>query len=633
MSYCSYGFILKISAAACLFPAFTALAEQREATEVMVVTASQRALPRSSIGSAITVITADDIQRRGGIYAADMLRQVPGFALSRSGTFGTVTNARVRGAEGNHTQVLIDGIEANDPSTDSAFNFGSLTLDNVERIEIIRGPQSALSGSDAIGAVVHIITRRGQGAFSLRGNIEGGAFDTVKTSIGSAAGNEYINYNINAEVLSTNGINVARTGTEDDGHHNRTYDLKLGIDPSDILNLDFIVRHVNTDTDTDPQPFPSPVITDAPGNKTIIERTYLKGGLGLSLLDGRWQHGLSVASTGTRNQFESSNFGRSFNNGRRVKYAYKSNFNFDTPGIHTSRHASFLFEYQDETARGSFVGGRSRVGFISRSYAGEYHTGLYDLLFVTAGIRFDDNEFFDNAATYRVASAYKFRASDMRLHASYGKGIKNPTISELFGNFPTFSGNPDLQPESSIGWDAGIEMVWMDGRLLVDTTYFNNAITDQITGFVFSGGNTVANNSSTNHIYGLETTLDYVWNPRLTLSGVYTYTDANDQELIRRARHIASFNLNYSFLDNRANINLGVHYNGEQEDYIFGNRRTRTTLDDFTLVNVNASYRINNAVSVYARVENIFDDDYEEVYSYRAPGIGGFAGIKLNLNP
>lgn len=601
-----------------------------EAAEIIVVTAAQLGLPKSAIGSTVTVITAEDIQKRGLIYAGDILRQVPGVAVSRSGTWGTVTNIRVRGAEANHTQVLIDGIEVNDPAIDSAFNLGSLTLDNMERIEIIRGPQSALSGSDAIGAVVNFITRKGRGAGSLSGSVEVGGRDTLKAAIGGNFANDYFNYNINAEVLGTDGFNIARGAGEDDGHDNRSYDLNLGVTPFEALHLELVARHVDSDTDTDPQP--SSRVVDGAGDGTLVDQTYWSTRMQWSLLDNRWRHRFQADTTETRNGFRSAAFGFSSTRGRREKYAYQTGFSFATPAL--SHNPSFLFEYQDDSATGTFIGGGSEVSFISKSYAGEYHLGVFDRLFITAGARFDDNEFFDGAETYRITGAYNHKAGNMRFHTSYGTGIKNPTLTELFSNRPNFTGNPDLKPESVKGWDLGIERTWMDQRLRVDLIYFHNTITDRITGF----NDTAVNITGNNRIYGVEMLADFELATNLSLAGSYTYTrakDADGRESIRRARHIASLNLNYALIDNRANINLGVHYNGEQQDTVFlpfPMSPARTTLDGFTLVNLNASYRINDALTTYLRVENLLDEGYEEVYSYRAPGINGFLGLKLNFN-
>lgn len=612
-------------------------AEEIKKYDEVIVSASLTPVSKTAVGSAVTVITSEEIERRGTVYLSDILREVPGFAVSKNGSFGTLTDIRVRGAEANHTLVLIDGIEANDPSFTSAFRAAFLTAENIERIEILRGAQSALWGSDAIGAVINIITKKGEGPLELNAGFEAGSFDTQKSSLGASYGNSKFNINLNAEVLRTDGINIARTGSEKDGHHNRTYDFKLGFNPFDALELNYVRREVIADTDTDPQPFPSATVVDSTGNKTFIDQTYQKGSAKFSLFDDKWINHFNIESIKTQTNFLSTTFSNSFSNGNKQKYSYQSDLSFkSTTFLQTSHDLSFLLEYQDDNAIGTFIGGTSEVGFISKSYVTEYRLGVADRFFVTAGVRHDGNEFFDNADTYRVTGAYRLYETGSRIHMSYGTGVKNPTISELFGAFPTFIGNPGLTPETSKGWDVGVEQSLFNDKLSLDITYFNNAIKDQITGFVTATTTTVRNSNGTNRIEGIEYAMSLNLIDDLDISGAYTFTradDANGNELIRRAKHIASVNANYSFINNKANINLGIIYNGEQEDTIFTSPSSRTTLGAFTVVNLSGSYKVNNMFSFYGRVENLFDESYEEVFSYRAPGIGAYAGINLTLNP
>jgi vitamin B12 transporter len=601
-----------------------------------VVTASLTPVSKTAIGSAVTVITSEEIKKRGITFLPDILREVPGLAVNQSGTFGTQTDIRVRGAEANHTLVLIDGIEANDPSFGSSFQFAFLTADNIERIEVLRGAQSALWGSDAIGAVINIITKKGKGPLELNAGFQGGSFDTQKSTLGGSYGNDLFNINLNAEVLRTDGTNIARDGNEDDGHHNRTYDLKLGFTPNEIIDLNYVRRNVKSETQTDPQPFTSTIIVDAEGNQTDIDQVYQKGKASISLFDSHWLNHFSFEDTKNRTNFASTVFGASFLNGDKQKYSYQSDVNFETTSVLNTEHdLSFLLEYEDDNAIGTFIGGGSQVGFITKSYVGEYRVGLIDRIFISTGVRHDDNDFFDDATTYRVTGAFKIPETDSRLHVSYGTGIKNPTISELFSVFPTFTGNPNLKPENSKGWDIGIEQNLFDDKANIDITYFRNLITDQITGF----NQTVTNSSGTNKIQGLELSLSLSPVNNLDINGSYTFTradDANRQELVRRARHIGSLNINYAFLQNKANLNLGLNYNGEQQDNVFPPFPTpsfRAILDAYTLVNLSGSYKLNNNVSFFGRIENLFDESYEEVFGFTSPGIGGFAGINLTLNP
>jgi len=614
-----------------------ALAEETSEYNEMVVSASLTPVLKTAIGSAVTIITAEDLKKRGALYLPDILREVPGLAVSRSGTFGTDTSVRARGAEANHTLVIIDGIEVNDPSLSSAFQFSNLSLENIERIEVLRGAQSALWGSDAIGAVINIITKKGTGPLEFNAGFEGGSFNTQNSSLGASYGNSLFNVNLNAGILSTDGTNIARTGTEDDGHHNRTYDLKLGLTPTDYIDLNYVRRHVKTETQTDPQPISAAtVVIDATNNQTDVDQIYQKANARVSLFDDKWTNRFSFEETKNRTKFASTVFGASFSHGDTQRYSFQSDVNYETNTIINIGHdVSFLLEYEDDKAIGSFIGGASEVGLTTKSYVGEYRTSIAERLFISTGIRHDDNDFFDDATTYRVTGALKIPKSNSRIHVSYGTGVKNPTLSELFGNFPTFTGNPNLKPESSKGWDIGIEQYLFDNRLNFDITYFSNRITDQITG----SNTTVTNTNGTNRIEGLEVAVSLSLIQDLDIAGSYTFTradDANTQELVRRPKHIGSINANYAFLQDKANVNLGVIYNGEQQDNVFSFfpfTMSRTVLDSYTLVNFSSSYEVNQYVSLTGRIENLLDESYEEVFGFTSPGIAGYAGINLTLNP
>lgn len=612
------------------------IASEIEEQEEMIVSASLTPVSKTAIGSAVTVITSEEINKRGVTFLPDILREVPGLAVNRSGSFGTTTDIRVRGAEANHTLVLIDGIEVSDPSLGSAFQFSNLTSSNIERVEVLRGAQSALWGSDAIGAVINIITKKGKGPLELKAGFEKGSFDTERSTIGASYGNALFNINFNAGILSTDGTNIARTGTEDDGHHNRTYDIKLGVTPTEYVSLNYVRRLVKTETQTDPTPFTSTIIVDAANNQTDVDQTYQKANAILSMFDDRWVNRFSFEETKNRTNFASTVFGASFSHGDTQKYSYQSDVSFNTNlGFGAEHDISFLMEYEDDNALGSFIGGASQVGFITKSYVGEYRIGLAERLFISTGVRHDDNDFFDDATTYRVTGALKLFETDSRLHVSYGTGVKNPTISELFGNFPTFTGNVNLAPETSRGWDIGIEQNLFNDSLNIDVTYFRNLITNQITG----SNQTVTNSNGTNKIDGLEIALQLTPIDNLDINSAYTYTrtnDVNNLELVRRPKHIGNINLNYAFYNDNANVNLGVNYNGRQQDSVFPPfpaASFRTILGAYTLVDLSGSFKLNEMVSFTGRIENLLDESYEEVFGFTSPGIGGYLGVNLTLNP
>ncbi len=603
-----------------LYASVSFSAEDIETPADYIVVASLSPVDRTEAGAVVTVITADDIKRRGTTFLADILREVPGLAFQRSGSFGTKTSIRIRGAEANHTLVFIDGIEANNPAL-SEFEFEFLTADNIERVEILRGAQSALWGSDAIGGVINIITKKGAGPLAVNADLQGGSFDTGKTSLNVAWGNSLIDINLHAGILRTDGINIARDGDEEDGHRNRTYDLKLGFTPNNTVALSYVHRIVKAKTETDPQP--SVVVVDEAGNRTDVDQVYQQARARLALFDGRWVNHVSFENTRYRSDFTRPRRDDSFSNGDKRKYTWKSDFG-SWNLWNSVNDFSFLYEYEKDVAKGRSLRNGDEVSYITRSYAGEYRVALLKRLFISVSARHDDSsDIFDDATTYRITTAFKPPAGKIRWHVAYGTGVKNPTLTELFGTFATFTGNPDLRPESSKGWDVGLERSFFDGRLKADLTYFRNRITDLIYGF-----GTVTNLEGTNRIDGLELTFSLSPLQHLDIKGAYTFMradDADDQELLRRPKHIASLNLNYAFYDDRANLNMAINYHGRQRD-IF-----RTTLSAYTLINLTASYQLNEHVRFFGRIDNLLDEAYEDIYSYTAPGIGAFAGIGLTF--
>lgn len=604
----------------------------------IVVSASRVPVTAQEVGSAVTVITGEDIERKQVRVVSDVLREVPGVAVSRSGTGGSFTQVRIRGAEGNQTLVIVDGVEVNDPSGGSEFDFGNLLASDIERIEVLRGPQSALYGSDAIGGVINIITKKGRGPVTGNLSVEGGSFRTGQASASVRGGGDWYHFSLGGTGFTTDGVPVApesEGNDEADGNRNQTYNAKLGVSPLENLEIELFGRFVKSTTETDPQPAVAGIIRTVDGDEETetIQRTG-RAQVKYSLFDGAWEHILGAGI----NQDETDSFTNDMltfeADGAKARYDYQTNIFFETPTVAEATHSlTFLAEREDESQVTRSAFGGSDLDITSYGYVGEYRVGLWDRLFLSGSVRYDDNDIFENATTFRTTAAYLHEETGTRLHGSIGTGVKNPTLFELFGFGPNFVPNPDLQPEESRGWDIGAEQSFLKDRLIFDVTYFNNRITDLIQG----AGNTAVNLDGTSKIQGLEVTAKARIAEGLTFAGQYTYTegqDANGLELVRRAKHLASANLAYEFLDGRAKLDVGVDYNGEQQDIQFSNffaARTNVTLDDFVLVNVAASYELIEGVELYGRVENLLDEDYQEVLGFNNPGIGAFVGIRATI--
>ncbi len=607
--------------------------------DTMVVTASRVPVPARSVGASLSVLTADQIENRHLNFAADLFRTLPGIAVNRSGSFGAFTQLRLRGAESNQVLVLIDGIEASDPAR-GEFDFANLAPGGIERIEVLRGEQSALWGSDAIGGVINIITTRGSGAPVLKGRAEYGSFDTYRLAASLSGAQGPVEYAFSASRLESDGTNIARTGSEKDGYDSTSVHFKGGLAPSDTLRFGAVVRYVGSakqfDADTD---FDG--LLDDADRETETDEWFARVFGSLTLFDGQWTHELGAALTDVETKnFTNGRFeGR--NDGAKKKLGYQTSLRFGTPPLTGGAEHRLTFvaevEKEDFTARSlTFAAANQDQSITNKGLAGEYALSVDERYFFNAAVRRDINDRFKDATTFSLATSLVFPDSGTRLRAQGGTGVKNPTFVELFGFFPgSFIGNPGLKPEKSTGWSIGIAQSFLEGAFTVDLSYFHSRLKDEVfTTFDFlTFLSSPANRTTDSRRAGVEIAATATPLPGLDLTASYTYTDSKENGVreIRRPRHLASFNANYRFLSERANLNLDVTYNGRMEDDIFSFPIVRTTLSGFTLVNVSGSFDVTDNVSVFVRVENALDDRYEEIVGYRAPGAAAFGGLRVTF--
>ena len=605
-------------------------------------------MPAREVGSAITVITAPQIAQRQARFALDLLRDVPGVAVSQSGPPGALAQVRLRGAESNHTLVLIDGVRANDPASGDEFNFAHLLADDIERIEILRGPQSAIYGSEALGGVINIVTKRGQPGVQYGGYVEAGSFSTLNANASVRGGGERYNFALSASQHDSQGINASRFGSERDGYRNQTVSVTGALRPLAQLELNAVARSVASDTRFDTQNFTFGAASPPFGyaidsaDTTHANQFYGRVEGKLKLFDERWTQRIGAERTDARSANKTANVLGTTNDGHRERYDYLTTLQLNTGGpVRLSHALSLGAEHLNESFFATGGGAINDVSNDRTGVYGEYRIGLADRLYLSAGGRHDDNRLFRDANTYRFTAALLVPETRSRVHASYGKGVKNPTFFELFGFFPGFTANPALKPETSTGYDVGIEQSWSHGK--VDLTYFGADLRDEIVtvfGFPFS---TPANLTRKSKRSGVELQGDARLTEAVSVAAHYTYLDASepgavgtaDVRELRRARHIAGTHFNYAFLERRGNVNLSVRYNGTQQDNAFLDSLTfaptRVTLRSYTLINLAASYEIVRGVTLIGRIENLLDQKYEQVFSYRSPGIGAFAGVRFQM--
>jgi vitamin B12 transporter len=634
---------------ACLAPEFYAAPADTYSDQIrdeIIVTATRLPLPVKSVGSAVTVITAEDIAQRKTTLASDLLREVPGLAVSRAGQVGAVTQVRMRGAEGNHTLVLIDGIEANNPALGFEFNFADMLTYDLERIEVLRGPQSALYGSEAIGGVISLETRgKGEAGFSAHGEVQGGSYNSTSGGATLAASGENAFGSFSAMHYTTDGISSSAIQPERDGYETTTVHTKFGYSLSDQVSVKVVLRHADNENDIDQQDFAFPstptqgLVIDT-NDTTESSQLYGLVQIDANAFDDRWLNTLRYSYVDTESEAFIGAVFDNGNDGRRRKIEYQTSYLFGSGLLNHALTFGGQFEALEFSNRfPAFPGATYRAEDDQTSLIGEYTLSSNSGWALSASVRQDNNDRFDDASTFRLAGSYLLSSVGSRFHASLGEGITNPSFFELFGFSPSsFSGNPGLQPEKSLSWDVGLEQALFDGRALVDVTYFNTNLEDEIaTVFDFSTFLSTAENlQGESDREGVEVSGSFQINESWHTNFSYTYLDAtepNDDVEVRRPDHNAAFNLNHKFFSGRGNANLGLIYNGKQQDseFIFATPIERVELDAYTLLNLAATFDVNEAVEVFARVENLLDEDYVEVFGFRSPGRAGYVGVRAKF--
>lgn len=611
-------------------------AQEPTVLDPILVTDGLTPIEQEKSGRAYTVISGEQLEKNQIRYVADALRQVPGFAVSRTGGFGGPTQIRVRGAEANHLLVLIDGVEVNEASN-GEFDFGSLLVDDIDRIEILRGPQSAFWGSNATAGVINIITKRGErNGYQGAARSETGTDGTYFGSLGFAGGGENYDLALSGAFRRNDGFNISDFGHEEDGDRNATLNGRFNVDLAPSFALDGTLRYVDRKSDADPQ---DGRVLDGE-DWTATEEFY--GSLGVThvALDGALTQKARFTGSDTYRDNYASTFGgaRFWDDGNRYNASYQASYQFDTPSIFAARHQlTGGYEWERETFAPSHLD--ETLSREANSVVGEYRGAFLDQLYLNAALRRDFNDSFADATTYSVSGAWLVRETATRLHASIGTGVTNPTFYEQFGFIPsTYIGNPDLKPEKSFGWDIGIEQGFFDRYLVAGITYFNQDLTDEIT-VVYDQNfvGTAINRDGKSKRQGVEVSATLDLQNGITATATYTYTDATEQteddgprlEEVRRPRHTGSLSLAYVFYDGRARVFADADFNGTQKDTEYVTYPyDRVTLDAYTVFNAGGSFTLNDRLEIYGRIENLLDEKYEEVFDYNTPGRTAFIGLR-----
>jgi vitamin B12 transporter len=557
------------------------------------------------------VIEAEEIALRQATFAADVLTLVPGVSLSRNGAFGGITSVRMRGASADKTLVVIDGVVQNDPSQPTGgYDFAGLDLADVERVEILSGPQGSLWGSDAIGGVIAFTTRSEDG---LRASLEGGSYGVVRGTLAAGQDVGAWSAGITAAGYRADGVSKADGFPEADSL--RSWTLSGGGRATlGAVTLDGRLRYADTRSDSDGYD----PITFAFGDTGEVTTSKSWTGFVRARLDGPWgfRNTLTLGGYDLDRAFEGGPFASRFRATRR-DYRWMAE-----RGAPSDRFGIALGVERDATDATLSDGSREDLAATSAFVVGRAR--LLDRIALTGSLRYDDPDAFGGKATARVGAVAEL-GWGFALTGDWGQGFKTPTISEIACDF-CFPPGPStgLKPETAEGWDIGLRWRSPTGRLQASVTGYRLAVRDQIAylGRYVNLDRTLAT--------GMETDLEARLTPTLTLKAAYAYTDAVDRStgarLLRVPEHAGSASLLWR-RDHWSGA-LTVRAEGEQADSD-PSTFARSMRPGFVLADIAAAYRLTGAVELTARIENLADRHYQEALGYGEPGRAVYVGIRV----
>ncbi|MEM9988277.1 MAG: TonB-dependent receptor [Pseudomonadota bacterium] len=584
-----------------------------EEQDLIIVQGSRLNQTATEIGSSVSIITAEDIEELGFDFALDAVAAAPGVTINQNGPFGGSASVRIRGAASDQTLVLIDGVVVNDVSQPGGgFNFARLDTENIERIEVLNGPQSTLWGTDAVGGVISIITKRPDEG--LGGSIFGeyGSFNTFRGGASIENANDTGDFRL--AVVSTSSDGISKADEEDGNTEEDAYEA-LTLSAAGGLNLGGDVRLSGTvlwaDTEADIDGFGAMGFGDT-GDVAASEEISANVSLTGSLFEGRLENLLLIGySDITRENPPADTFSLDVT-GERQLYRYQG-----TLGLNEKNTLAFGVE-REETSVDNRVNPVTSGDIYINGYFGLYEFQPNDQLTLTGGIRVDDHETFGSETTGRFAAAYN-PTSSVTVRASWGQGFKAPTLFQLTGaGFA--QPNPDLQPETSEALDVGVDWRSSDNRYEASISVFRNAIENQI-----SFASTGYFNEAEVDTEGVELAGSVQLTDWAGVDVSYAYIDATDADG-DQLRRVPEHSGDVRFILDPAGPLSGsvlVRHNGEERE------RSTVQLDSWTRVDLNASYDINEKVELFGRIENLFDENYQQIFRYGTPGLSGYLGVRL----
>ncbi len=613
-----------------------------------VVAADRVPVPVERVNASVTVITRQDIERRQFRTLTEALGATAGVSPLNSGGPGKTTQVFVRGLNASHTVILVDGVRIADPSgVNGAPNLAHMRLENVERIEVVRGPMSTLYGSDAIAGVINIVTREGLGKPSGELFVEGGSFATFNAGGAVRGSVERLSYSFGFAATTSAGFSAtpsqfATPGApaDADGYRNLSLNGRLGFQANDWLKLQWFGRFAAAHSAYDQ--FLLEDVNTVEDHRHWSQRVQAD----LDLLDGRWKTtlALSYAETWRRDTDGTDAFNGvpfaplSTNEGRSLQMEWKNSLTL-------TDKLGFVFGFD---SRRDAIAGTNMYNFGSPSTsvdASTFTVGGYgnlrfsplDGLSLTVGGRIENHSAFGTAATFRTGAAYTLKETGTTVRASVGTAFKAPSLDQLYFDFPGFGffANPNLKPERSLGYEAGVEQTLLSNRVKFGLTGFYNEVSDMIV--VSSCGafcSTLANAAQA-RTQGFETFVQVSPVESVTLRVDYTFTDAQDltngRELTGRPRHQIGASASWRPIP-AVRLGAEVSHRAGRREFDFTAPGTPLVQPaEYTLVRLTASYDVIENVTLFGRIENLGDSRHQEPLGFAQPGITGYGGLRLSF--
>lgn len=583
----------------------------------IIVTGTSTEMLRSDIPASVTLITERDIKETGVSNVSDLLRNVPGLDVVQPGGAGKTSSIFIRGANSSHTLVLVDGIRVNNPTT-GRFDFADLSTDNIERIEIIRSPMSTLYGSEAMGGVIQIFTKKGS---STGGTVsfETGSHGTTKESISTGVKKDFYDISLNASRYDTEGFSTIASGSENDSYENTTVSSKIGIHrPGRSIGI--IAQLTEARTEIDGFDYTTFAASDDPNNRTN-RRWSLLGMNMVSSHPNNWDNNISISGSGDR--IEGLDEDTPDN---------RSNLNTNTTTVdwhiniknNEGNKLTLGYEWQDKGGEVASSGGSYSKTFSNNALYVQDSRRLNPSALLLAALRWDESGLYESALTYRVGVSIN-QTDALRWHAQYGTGFQGPTLNDLF--WPGL-GNPDLKPEKNTGWEIGLEETILSSALF-SITYFNNDFKDLI-----QWDGTLMKNIGEATSKGVEANIDWALSSSIRFNGNYTYDETEDagthSDLLRRP--LNKYGVTFSIKPSgRSIIDIKYLYTGKRFDFDSDFDGKPEILEPYSKVDIFAGYKVKQDTELYGRIENLLDKGYEEAKGYGTAGFSTYWGIRFTL--